>query len=93
MQRLAIVIALAACSDRGSTQVEDISNKVCACKTSKCAQAALDELPKEPPNSSRRVQLAATEARNCLAKLLDEEKPNPDDEAGSDEAGSGATSP
>ena len=88
MRRLAILIALGACSDRDIVQVEDISAKVCACKTSKCAEAALDELPKVPPGKNRRVQIAAEEARNCLAKLLDAEKPSPDDEAGSD-----ATSP
>lgn len=88
MRRLAILVALAACSDRDTVNVEEISAKVCACKTSKCATAALDELPKVPPNGSHRIQTAAEDARNCLAKLIDAEKTPP-----LDEEGSGATSP
>jgi hypothetical protein len=84
MHRLAILVALVACNDRETTRVEDISARVCACKSSKCAEAALDELPAAPPNGSRRIQNAAEDARNCLAKLIDAEKPSPDDEAGSD---------
>jgi len=74
MHRLAFLAALAACSDRESEQIEALAAKVCACKTSQCAEAALELFPKTPPNDSRRIQAAATDARNCLAKLLDAEK-------------------
>lgn len=89
MHRLAILAALAACSDRETEQVEELAAKVCQCKTSKCAVDVLEQFPKNPPNASRRTQSAATDARNCLAKLIDAEKappPGTEEEAGSGSA-------
>lgn len=81
MSRVALLFALAACTDREAAQLEDVKAKVCACKTSACAEAAMGNVPKEHVTSNHRTQAVAQQMLDCLSKLYDKEKPstNPDD--------------
>jgi hypothetical protein len=81
MRLAAMMFALAACTDREATQLADVKVKVCACPSSKCADLAMDALPKDHVTSNHRTQLIAQQMLDCYAKLQDREKPvaNPDE--------------
>jgi len=81
MRRAAMLFALVACTDRETHQLEDVKARVCACKSSACAEAAMADVPKEHVTSNHRTQQTAQQMLDCLAKLYDKEKPstNPDD--------------
>jgi hypothetical protein len=85
MRLAAMLFALitSACTDREADQLADVKSKVCACPTSKCAELAMDALPKQSVASNHRTQETARRMLDCLAKLYDREKPvaNPDEEA------------
>jgi hypothetical protein len=76
-----ICVALSACSDRGADKLAKVRDAVCACKTVKCAEAALDRVPKHDIESNHRTQAIAREMLNCLAELYEAEKPTQDPDA------------
>ena len=81
MRLAAMLFALVACTDREAAQLEDVKVKVCRCPTSKCAELAMDTLPREHATSNHRTQETAQQMLDCLSKLYDREKPatNPDE--------------
>ena len=81
MRRAAMLFALVACTDREAAQLEDVKAQVCKCPTSKCAELAMDTLPKDHVTSNHRAQQTAQLMLDCLAKLYEREKPvaNPDE--------------
>ena len=83
MRRAAMLVGLVACTDPQASQLETVKAKVCACPTSKCAEAAMAGVPQEHVTSNHRTQQTAQQMLDCLAKLYDKEKPstNPDDVA------------
>lgn len=84
MLRLFVIfVALAgiACSDNEVKKLEKVRDEVCACKSAKCAEAALDHVPKGDVESTPRAQRIAREMLNCLAGLYDQERPTQDPDA------------
>lgn len=74
-----------ACRDSEIVQLEKVRDEVCACKTAKCAEAALDHVPKQNVESSLRAQRIAREMLNCLAATYDKDRPTQDPDAESPE--------
>ncbi|HEY5921156.1 MAG TPA: hypothetical protein VIV11_05775 [Kofleriaceae bacterium] len=86
MLRLYVIfVALAAaCSDSEVEKLEKIRDEVCACKTAKCAESALDRVPKQNVESTPRAQRVAREMLDCLATVYENERPTQDPDAPSD---------
>lgn len=78
---LVICLALGACGDREAARLEKIKDAVCACKTSSCAELALQDVPKGDVKASRRSQLIARQMLDCMAKLYEAERPSTDPDA------------
>jgi len=79
-----ISVALAGgCGDREATKLGKIRDEVCHCKTAKCAEAALAEVPKKDIQSTQKSQRIAREMLDCLAELYKADRPStdPDDAA------------
>jgi hypothetical protein len=78
-----ICVALAgmACRDNEVETLEKIRAEVCACKTAKCAESALDRVPKGNVESTPRAQRLAREMMNCLAGIYETERPTQDPDA------------
>ena len=75
------VALLGACGDREATKLAKIRDEVCACKTSRCAEAALDTVPKKDIKSTPKSQQIAREMLQCLADLYEAERPLTDPDA------------
>jgi hypothetical protein len=86
LSRFVILVAmLSGCADREIAQLEHVKRAVCACKDSKCAEAAMKALPQGDVKANHREQLLARDMLDCLAKLYAAERPVTDpDAAGSD---------
>jgi hypothetical protein len=78
---LMISVAFAACSDGNAERMSKVKNAVCACKTSKCAELAMKDVPKDDVKPSHRSQELARDMLDCLAKLYDAERPSTDPDA------------
>jgi hypothetical protein len=83
MQRLLVIsIALAiGCRDVGMEQLRDIKVAVCACKTTRCAEASMGVISLTKVTSNPRSQRIARDMLDCFAKLTAKERPvtGPDD--------------
>jgi hypothetical protein len=79
-----ICVALLGCRDREVAELERVSDAVCACQTSKCAEAALKEVPQDEQRSTPRTQQLARRMLDCLAKLYDKERDQSEGSGSSD---------
>lgn len=75
------VALLGACGDREANKLAKIRDEVCACRTSRCAETALESVPKKDIQSTPKSQRIAREMLNCLADLYDAERPTTDPDA------------
>ena len=73
-----ISVALGACGDREAEQLAKVRDEVCACKTAKCAEAALEGVPKTNIESTHRSQRIAREMLDCLAEIYEVDRPSTD---------------
>lgn len=88
------VALVGACGDREATKLAKIRDEVCACKSPKCAQDALERVPKHDIQSTVRSQRVAREMLDCLATLYKEGRPETDPDAATEEAtGPGTVDP
>lgn len=80
---ICVALAVCACADNDAKRLETIRDEICACKTSKCAEAALDRVPKPKGNTpaSPRAQKVARQMMDCLAELYERERPTQDPDA------------
>ena len=77
-----ISVALAGgCSDREASKLAQIRNEVCACKTSKCGEAALAKVPSKNIQSTPKSQRVAREMLDCLADVYKRDRPTQDPDA------------
>ena len=80
------VALLGGCDDREANKLAKIRDEVCACMTSRCAELALEAVPKKDIESTPKSQRIAREMLNCLADLYDAERPITDPDAEAAEA-------
>ena len=98
---LVILVALVACTDHGVKRLTEVKREVCACKDTRCADQAMNEVPKASIRTTPRAQAIARDIVECRARLEAAERPSTDpdaeDGAGSDDspapAGSAAPAP
>ena len=77
-----ISVALAGgCDDREANKLAQIRNEVCACKTSKCGEAALAKVPSKNIKSTLKSQRVAREMLDCLSELYKADRPTTDPDA------------
>jgi hypothetical protein len=87
---LVIAVALVAgCRDPGITELEDIRDEICRCKSAKCGEDAMKRVPTREAPNNHRSQAIAREMMDCLAKLYEAERP----ETGPDETADDPTTP
>jgi hypothetical protein len=75
------VALVAACGDREAHKLATIRDEVCHCKTAKCADEAMERLPKQGIQSTPRAQHVAREMLDCLAELYKADRPITDPDA------------
>jgi hypothetical protein len=98
---LAILVTLVACTDHSMERLTEVKRAVCACKDTRCADQAMNEVPKASIRTTPRAQAIARDIVECRARLEAAERPSTDpdaeDGAGSDDspapAGSAAPEP
>jgi hypothetical protein len=78
---LAILVTLVACKDHNVEQLTAIKARVCACKTSSCAEQELARVPQGALPASHRMQALARDMMDCLARLQAAERPSTDPDA------------
>jgi hypothetical protein len=78
---ICVALAGTACSDNEVKKLEKIRDQVCECKTAKCAESALDRVPKSNIESTPRTQRIAREMLDCLAGIYDADRPTQDPDA------------
>lgn len=81
---ICVALALGACEDREADKLAKVRDEVCACKTAKCAEAALAHVPSRSVESNRRTQRLAREMLDCYADILESDAPTLDPDAPSD---------
>ena len=94
MLRLFVIFVALAGSACGSSEIKKLQktrDEVCACKSAKCAEAALDHVPKGEVESTPRAQAIAREMLDCLATIYKQDRPTQDPDAETN--GLGATDP
>jgi hypothetical protein len=98
--RLAILVTLVACTDHNVERLTEVKREVCACKDTRCADQAMNEVPKASIRSTPRIQALARDIVDCRARLEAAQRPSTDPDAegaGSDDspapAGSAAPAP
>jgi len=89
---ICVALALGACGDLEAERLAKIRDEVCACKTAKCAEAALGRVPKGNVESNLRTQRIAREMLACLAEIYQAEEPTMDPDAPTDPETSGPAS-
>ena len=80
---LVISLALVACRDDREARLDKVKDRVCACKTAACGEAALKDVPQKDIVSNHRTQQIAREMLDCLAKLYHDQGGS-DDDSGDD---------
>jgi hypothetical protein len=78
---ICVALTAGACRDNELAKLTKTRDEVCACKTVKCAEAALDHVPKSNVEPSPRAQRIAREMLDCLAALYDAGRPTQDPDA------------
>ena len=89
---ICVALALGACGDLEAQRLAKVRDEVCSCKTVKCAEAALQRVPKGNVESNPRTQRLAREMLRCLADLYETEEPTMDPDAPIDPETSGPAS-
>ena len=84
---LAILVALVACKDQRVERLTEIKRDVCACKDTRCADQAMNEVPKASIRSTPRTRAIARDIMECRARLEAAERPSTDPDA---EGGAGS---
>lgn len=93
MLRLSVIcvaLVMGACEGGEAEKLQRARDRVCACETAACAEAALDGVPKGKVETSPKSQRIAREMLDCLAALYEEGRPTQDPDApivGPDEPG------
>ena len=77
----AILVTLSACKDHEVERLTAIKAEVCACKSTTCAEQAIQRVPQAPIKSTHRAQALARDMLDCLAKLQAAERPTTDPDA------------
>jgi hypothetical protein len=90
---ICVALAVSACRDSEVDKLEKIRDEVCACKTARCAESALDRVPKGNVEPSPRAQKVAREMLNCIAQVYEAERPTQDPDAPLDEPSEPAPTP
>jgi hypothetical protein len=78
---ICVALSATACRDSEIEKLEKVRDEVCACKTAKCAEAALDHVPKGTVEASPRAQSLAREMLDCLAHAYERDRPTQDPDA------------
>jgi len=78
---ICVALALPACKDHELKQLEAVRKEVCACKTVKCADAAMAKLPQKNVKTSTKSQGLANEMLHCLGDLYSADRPTLDPDA------------
>ena len=78
---ICVALTLGACRDNELEKLEKTRDEVCECKTVKCAETALDHVPKSNVEPSPRAQRIAREMLDCLAALYEQDRPTQDPDA------------
>lgn len=78
---ICVALGATACRDSEIEKLEKARDEVCACKTAKCAEAALDHVPKQNVEASPRAQRIAREMLDCLAHAYELDRPTQDPDA------------
>jgi hypothetical protein len=78
---ICVALGGTACRDREVEKLEQVRAAVCACKTAKCAESALDLVPKQNIESTPRAQRIAREMLDCYAQILEADRPTQDPDA------------
>ena len=86
-----VALAGSACANSEIKKLQKTRDEVCACKSAKCAEAALDHVPKGDVESTPRAQAIAREMLDCLATLYKQDRPTQDPDA--ETTGLGASDP
>jgi len=75
---ICVALAVSGCGDHELKQLATVRDTVCNCKTVKCAEAALKDVPTGKVESNQKSQRLAREMMNCLAELYELERPSLD---------------
>ncbi len=78
---VALALGVTGCGDHELKQLQAVRDTICGCKTVKCAETALEGVPKGKVESNPRSQRLAREMMNCLAELYEQERPSLDPDA------------
>jgi hypothetical protein len=81
---ICVAVTVGACSNNEVEKLAKVRDAVCACKTVKCAETALEDVPKGKVESKPRSQRLAREMLECLSELYEAGKPTLDPDAPSD---------
>ncbi len=83
MYRFVICVAIAAgsaCSNSELDKLQQVKDKVCACKDPACAEAALADVPSDGERSPKARELARS-IHDCMGKLYEKGRPVTDPDA------------
>lgn len=78
---ICVALALPGCKDHELTRLKNVRDEVCACKTVKCADAALAKLPQKDVKSTAQSQTVANQMLDCLGELYEADRPTLDPDA------------
>jgi hypothetical protein len=90
---LAILVTLVGCKNHDVEQLDAVKAEVCACKTTSCADDAMNRIAKASIPSTLRTQATAREILECRAKLEAAERPTTDPDAEGSAAAAGSAEP
>ena len=78
---ICVALATTACRDNELEKLGKTRDEVCACKTVKCAETALEHVPKRTVEPLPRAQKIAREMLDCLAAVYEQDRPTQDPDA------------
>ena len=78
---VASVTLLAACRDAEVDRLTAIKARVCACKTSACADSAIHDVALAPVEANRKTRKLAKDMLACVARAHEDERPADDGSA------------
>jgi hypothetical protein len=78
---ICVALGVTGCGDQELKKLSRIRDTICDCKTVKCAETALEGVPKGTVESNPKSQRIAREMMNCLAELYELDRPTLDPDA------------
>ena len=83
MRRAVVICAalLGGCKDPEVEQLQHVKQLVCTCKTARCGEDALKQVPAPGEKPSRKAQQVARDMLDCLKKLYEADRPSTDPDA------------